>query len=250
MANAPTKAEITRKCEEGFAVAQQHFARVICCEKKGDDPAKPVSAASGVNVSWQGKSCVLTCHHVIKADPFVPVRNLASNTPRQSPDFKQFQKAATVSCSDKTIDLALLHDPDRSDLPNGAIYDLSWSEGVTRELLARNLGALTAFCGAWNEPSDVTPLGADQIFGSTVLYAACGPLVEVSDDLLFADFREETVFRENRQDFPDQLAGKSFGRGKARSLDGVSGTGLWIRFGGRWVLAGILLGPKGEIGDP
>jgi len=226
-------------------VVPKHTARVVCVQFRSTGHTV-VSAGSGLYVRYADDSLVLTCWHVIKGLPYVVVPSLKTNTPMGAKPVENGPALYVDHSAD--LDLAIFKLPPEQTLEDKTYYSLTDSSAVTFDRVSRNFGSLAVMCGAWGKMSDFLQLRKGALFVSTPLYIGGGPIVSATDNEIVVSFNERGQIFKNVADF-EQLSGVS-ATGASRDLSGTSGSGLWVWLDKKWVLAGVLVGPRTAVGDP
>lgn len=203
--------------------------------------------ASCLYIEWKGKVYALSCHHVLaESRKYISgAKRLQKNVIDES-DTQGVRPFKLIAEND-TLDLALfsLEGLDISTIPKSA-YELS-DNAIDSQLAAENLQTVSFIHAVAGFGAKGTQYEDGLVYMSLPIYSAYGPIVEVSENLIVADFAEKELIELNEKDFPKL---KDFQPTQGtRDLSGMSGSGLWVIGGDRFVLLGILLGPT-EDNDP
>ncbi len=204
-------------------------------------------AASSVYVEFGDHCFAVTCRHVeAKSDLWyvnspaiaATLQGLAS-MPASSPSWPL--AVWTVA------DLAFFQaDPERVRDNRRAFVDLKAGSVLTREQLPMSASGIIT--GIWAAESQYEQVGDTMLF-DPFAYTAKGEVIAVEEHEITARFEEHEVVVWHEAE--REKANKIKPKGASRSLKGMSGSGLWIPVnGGGVALAGILKGPKTDIGDP
>lgn len=203
--------------------------------------------ASCIYVEWNGTPYAISCHHVLeeKREYIAGAKRVTGKTI----DEEDSHAVAPLSLigSDKSLDLALfdLNGLTLSSIPKQA-HPLAQSR-IDFERAKRNLQTVAFIHAVPGFGSRGIQYEDGLVFMQSPIYSAYGPIVEVSEDLIVADFAERELGELNVKDFPHL---RDFTpTGGARDLSGMSGSGLWVFCTGGFALAGVLLGPE-KNNDP
>jgi hypothetical protein len=127
-----------------------------------------------------------------------------------------------------------------------AFLDLKAGPVLTRNQLPPSASGIIT--GIWAAESQYEQVGDAMLF-DPFAYTAKGEIVAVDEHEIAARFEEHEVVVWDEAE--REKANKITPEGASRNLKGMSGSGLWIPVdGGGIAFAGILKGPKTEIGDP
>ena len=204
-------------------------------------------AASSVYVQFGDHHFAVTCRHVeansdlwyVNAAAIEPTRKGLESMPGSEPSWPQ------VVWTD--ADIAFFQaDPKRVEANGRAFLDLKAGPVLSREKLKPQTSAIIT--GIWAAESQFEP-HSDAMLFDPFAYTAKGEVVAVEEHEITARFEEHEVVVWDESE--REKANKIKPEGASRNLKGMSGSGLWIPVnGGEVALAGILRGPKTEIGDP
>ena len=243
--STPIASEAAKQVENAGAVVPQYTARVVCVQFDSTGHTV-VSAGSGLYIRHLDDAVMLTCWHVIRGLPYIVVPTLKMNSWISAKPVQSGPALYVDHCPD--IDLAVFKLPPEQSLGAKSYYCLADSSAVTLDRMSKNIRTFAVMCGAWGEMTDILPVRKDAMFVSTPLYLGGGPIVSASNDEIVVAFNERGQLFKNVADF-EQLSGVT-ATGASRDLSGTSGSGLWVWLDGKWVLAGVLLGPRRTPGDP
>jgi hypothetical protein len=200
--------------------------------------------ASCIYVDWKGISYAVSCHHILAKD-LEYITGAKRLTSKIIPENDSHAVAPIeLFDSDKDLDLALftLNGINLPSIPKLA-YALD-DNHFNSEHVAKHVGAVSFI----HAVPGFTLKGHQYEDGLVLLkcpiYAAYGPIIEVSEDLIVGDFAEQEMIEINLKDCPELKDFKA--NGGTRNLSGMSGSGLWVICEERFVLLGILLGATAD----
>lgn len=196
--------------------------------------------ASCLYVEWKGRAYAISCHHALAEgrEYIAGARRLQGATIDEGGS----NEVAPLSllASDSALDLALfdLNGLGLPSIPKRA-YPLA-ENGFTSTTTAgiiRCVAFIHAVPGfamrGFQYPDEL-------VFSQFPIYSAYGPIVDVSDEVIVADFAEVELIELESDAFP-HLADFT-PNGGTRDLSGMSGSGLWVISEDRFQLIGVLLG--------
>jgi hypothetical protein len=197
--------------------------------------------ASCIYIEWSGGLYALSCHHVLaeERDYIAGAKQLKSQRIAEAGthEVRPFRLIA----SDPALDLAVfsIEGLDISSLPKSA-YQLS-NNRIDLKSASKNLGTVSFIGGVPGLMARGTQYNDGLVFMSLPSYSGYGPITEVTENQVVADFAEKELIELNDKDFPELKDLQP--TGGARDLSGMSGSGLWVIDDDHFVLLGILLGP-------
>lgn len=199
---------------------------------------------SCVYIEWMGTAYAISCQHILaeNREYITGAKRLTSNIISEN-DSHAVAPIELID-SDKTFDLALftLGGIDLPSIPKRA-YALG-ENLLNSENTAKSVGSVSFIHAVPGFTLKAGQYEDGLVFLKCPIYAACGPIVEVSEDLIVGDFAEQELIEINLKDCPEL---KDFQpNGGTRDLSGMSGSGLWVICGDRFVLLGILLGSTAD----
>jgi hypothetical protein len=245
-----TEQELDRLVELAKREMLAKTGRVFCVPKSANR-LDYFGGGSCVYVESRKRRFAVSCEHVTRDAAEVLTAIPATEDPNSPRESTRKLTSVPVLREDAQSDLAIL-DVSRCDLVAAKkhLYPLESSDPIDQDWAKQNLPGLSAFmCGGWADQTEIFPLGNDDFFVYGTPYAAGGPIIEVTETSIVAEFKEDREMLRNVKEFPD-LADVTISGG-SRDLKGTSGSGLWIVGDGHCRLAGILKGPaSGLPGDP
>lgn len=196
--------------------------------------------ASCVYIEWKGTAYAISCHHILgeEREYIAGAKRLTSNIISEN-DSHAVAPIELID-SDETLDLALftLSGIDLPSIPK-QVYALG-ENLLNSENTAKNVGSVSFIHAVPGFTLKGHQYEDGLVFLKCPIYAAYGPIIEVSEDLIVGDFAEQQIIEINLKDCPEF---KDFQpNGGTRDLSGMSGSGLWVICEKRFVLLGILLG--------
>jgi len=204
-------------------------------------------AASSVYLQFGDHLFAVTCRHVeaksdlwyVNAAAIEPTRDGLVSMPGSEPSWP------LVVWTD--ADIAFFKaDSERVEANKRAFLDLKAGPVLSREKLKPKTSALIT--GIWAAESQFEP-HSDAMLFDPFAYTAKGEVLAVEEHEITGRFEEHEVVVCHEAE--REKANKIKPEGASRNLKGMSGSGLWIPVnGGGVALAGILKGPKTDIGDP
>ena len=197
--------------------------------------------ASCLFIEWKGTAYAVSCHHTLAElqEYIVGAKRLKGKAIKED-DTHEVAPLRLLG-SDETLDLALfdLNGLTLLNIPKRA-YSLSESR-IDLKTTTKHLGGGAFIHGVPGFGTRGTQYDDGLVFLKCPIYSAYGPIVEVYEDLIVADFAEMELSELNDKDFPYLKDLEP--TGGTRNLSGMSGSGLWVICNGGFVLLGILLGP-------
>lgn len=204
-------------------------------------------AASSVYMRCGGHYFAVTCRHVeaqtdmwyVNSSAIEPTLDKLASMPGSVPSWPQ------VVWTD--ADIAFFQaDPKTVEANKRAFVDVKSGDVLTREKL--QVATSVIITGIWAAESRY-----EQVFDAMLFdpfpYTALGEITEIGEHEITARFEEHEVAIWNEAE--RQRSHKITPKGASRNLKGMSGSGLWVQAeDGGVILAGILKGPKTEVGDP
>lgn len=200
--------------------------------------------ASCVYIEWKGASYAISCHHILAEDReyIAGAKRLTSKIISENDSHAVGPIELVASDKDKDLALFALGGIDLPSIPKQT-YDLSNSlpnfDGTTKEI-----GTLSFIHAVPGFAMKGTQYEDGLVFLKCPIYAAYGPIVDVSENVIVGDFAEQELVEINLKDFPELTDFKA--NGGTRDLSGMSGSGLWVICEKRFILLGILLGPTAD----
>lgn len=203
---------------------------------------------SCIYIMWSGEQYAITCAHCVP-DGSECIAGAKRLEKAQLPTKAEHSVAPLkLIKKDEGLDLALMkvEGIDLNSVP-AECYAIE-DNHINFDLLSRSgVGAVSFIHGVpgFLTSGDQCPDGV--VFLSAPIYSAHGPIIEITETKIIADFAEKECVEANTKAYPKIAHVKL--TGGARGLGGMSGSGLWGFDGKRFQLLGMLLGKEAGNND-